>query len=118
MPCLLYNLWVDVNCNRSKDTMYMPRKFVGLFFMDLHILHINRWVLYSISFLESKSASIYFDNMVVKYTVHSFNLIKQISLILKPRFFTCICLFLIILFLPKFMINVTILILKLSISLI
>ena len=105
MPCLLYNLWVDVNCNRSKDTMYMPRKFVG-------------WVLYSISFLESKSASIYFDNMVVKYTVHSFNLIKQISLILKPRFFfTCICLFLIILFLPKFMINVTILILKLSISL-
>ena len=46
----------------------------------------------------------------------SFNLIKQIPLILKPRFWTCICSYLMILFIPKFMINVTILILKLSIS--
>ena len=34
----------------------------------------------------------------------------------KPHFETCICQFLIILFLPKSMINETILILKLSIS--
>ena len=51
-----------------------------------------------------------------KYTLKSFNLIKQILLIPKPRFGTCICSFLMILFLPNFMINLAILILKLSIS--
>ena len=51
----------------------------------------------------------------VKYTLLSFNLVKPIPLILKSRFWTCNCPCLMILFQPKFMINVTILILKLSI---
>ena len=51
----------------------------------------------------------------VKYTLLSFNLAKPIPLILKPRFWTCNCPWLMILFLPKFMIIVTILVLKLSI---
>ena len=59
--------------------------------------------------------NVYFDNMI-KYTLQSFNLIKLIPLIPKPRFKTCICQFLMILFLLKFMINVTTFILKLSIS--
>ena len=61
--------------------------------------------------------NIYFEYMVRKYTLQRFDLIKQIPLILKPQFWTCICSFLMILFIPNFMINVTILILKLSISL-
>ena len=56
------------------------------------------------------------DNMVVKYTLQSSNLIKPIHLMPKLHFYTCICLFLMIWFLPNFMINVTTLILKLSIS--
>ena len=60
--------------------------------------------------------NVYFDNMVVKYTLQSSNLIKPIPLIPKPHFKTCICQFLMILFLPKYMINVTTLSLKLSIS--
>ena len=60
--------------------------------------------------------NIYFDSMVRKYTFQSLNLMWQILLILKPRFWTCICSFLMILFLPKFMLNMTILILKVSIS--
>ena len=51
-----------------------------------------------------------------KYTLQSSNLIKPIPLILKLHFKTCICLFLMIQFLPKFMMNVTTLILKLSFS--
>ena len=54
-----------------------------------------------------KHYNAYFDNML---------LIKPITLIPKPHFWTCICQFLMILFLPKFMINVTTLFLKLSIS--
>ena len=42
-------------------------------------------------------------------------MVGLMPLVLGPRFGTCICPFLIILFLPKFAINVTILILKLSI---
>ena len=60
--------------------------------------------------------NVYFDNMVIKYTLMSSILIKIMPLILKLSFKTGICPFLMILFLPKFMINVTILILKLSIS--
>ena len=52
----------------------------------------------------------------MKYTLSSSNLIKLIPLIPKPCFKTCICQFLMILFLPKFIINVTTLILKMSIS--
>ena len=52
----------------------------------------------------------------VKYTVKSFNLINSITQILRPRFWNGICPFLMILFLSKFSINMTILILKLSIS--
>ena len=60
--------------------------------------------------------NVYFDNMVVKYILQSSNFIKPIPLIKKPHFLTCICQFLMILFLPKLMINATTLILKLSIS--
>ena len=60
--------------------------------------------------------NVYFDNMVVKYTLQSSNLIKLMPLIPRPRLWSCICPFLMILFLPKCTINVTILILKLSIS--
>ena len=56
--------------------------------------------------------TIYFDNV----TMQSFNLIKQIHLILKPPFWICICSFLMVLILPKFMMIMTTLILKLSIS--
>ena len=56
--------------------------------------------------------NIYIDNMVSH--IAEFQLNKQILLILKPRFWACICSFQKILFHPKFMINVTIW--KLSIS--
>ena len=62
-----------------------------------------------------KIGNVYFDNMVSQMYPKDSNLIKLIPLIPKPRFLTCICQFLMILFLPKFMINVTILTLKLSI---
>ena len=56
---------------------------------------------------------IYFDNMVSQTLIlQSFNLIKLIPLIPKSRFRTCICPFLIIIFLTKFTIKVTILILN------
>ena len=60
--------------------------------------------------------TIYFNNMVSNYSLQNSNLIKPIPLIPKPHFWTCICPFLMILFLPNFTINVTILIWKLSIS--
>ena len=60
--------------------------------------------------------TIYFDKMVSQIYPTEFNLIKSISLILKPPFYIFICPFLIKLFVPNFMINMTILILKLSIS--
>ena len=63
-----------------------------------------------------KINNVYYDNMVSQIYPKSSNLIKPITLILKPHFLTCICQFLMILFLPKFMINVTTLILRLSIS--
>ena len=59
---------------------------------------------------------VYFDNMVSQIYPQSSNLIKVISSIPKQRLETCICQFLMILFLPKLMINLKILILKLSIS--
>ena len=58
----------------------------------------------------------YFDSMVSQIYPQSSNLIKLIPLIPQSRFKTCICPFLMILFLPKFMINVTTLILKFSIA--
>ena len=60
--------------------------------------------------------NVYFNTLVSQIYPSVLHLIKLIPLILKPRFLTCICQFLMILFLPKFMINVTTLILKLSIS--
>ena len=45
--------------------------------------------------------NVYFENIVRKYTRQSINLIKQIPLILMPRFWTCICSFLMILFTPN-----------------
>ena len=56
--------------------------------------------------------NVYFDNMVSQIYPSELQLIKLKPLMPKP----CICSFLMILFLPKFTINVTILILKLSIS--
>ena len=56
------------------------------------------------------------DNIKFDNTLQSSNSIKPRPLIPKPCFWTCICPFLMILFIPKFTINVTILILKLSIS--
>ena len=58
---------------------------------------------------------VYFNKMVSQICPLELQLIKLIPLIPKPRFKTCICQFLMILFLPKFIINVTTLILKLSI---
>ena len=60
--------------------------------------------------------NVYMTIWYIKYTLQSSGLIKPIPLIPKPSFYTCICEFLMILFLPKYMRNVTILILKLSIS--
>ena len=48
----------------------------------------------------------YFDNMVNQIYPSKFNLIKPIPLILKPRFWICICPFLMTVFLPNIMINV------------
>ena len=59
---------------------------------------------------------VYFDNMVCQIYLQSSNLTESIPLIPNPRLLTCIYLFLMILFLPKFIINVTTLILKLLIS--
>ena len=60
--------------------------------------------------------NIYLNNMVSQIFPAELQLNKANTS--KDRFFlTCICSFLMILFVPKFMINVTILILKLSISL-
>ena len=62
--------------------------------------------------------NVYFDNMVSQICMYPLELHfnMPIPLILKPRFTICICPFLmIIFFLPKFMINMTILILKLYI---
>ena len=47
-----------------------------------------------------------------RYTLQSSNLIKLIPLIPKLRFWTCIFPFLMILFLPKFTMNMTVLIMK------
>ena len=56
--------------------------------------------------------NIYFDNMVSQTLIlQSFNLIKPIPLIPKSRFWTCICPFLMILFISKITINSMILIL-------
>ena len=60
--------------------------------------------------------NIYFDDMVKKYTMQSFNL-KQIPLILKRRSWTCVYSFIMIFFLTKIYDKHDDLILKLSISL-
>ena len=44
--------------------------------------------------------NIYFDNTVSNNSLQNSNLIKPIPLIPKTRFWTCICPFLMILFLP------------------
>ena len=58
--------------------------------------------------------NIYFDNSVSQIYPSELQLIKACTSDTKAAFLTCICQFLMILFLPKFMINVTTLILKLS----
>ena len=60
--------------------------------------------------------NVYFDNMVSQIYPSELQLNKVNNSDTKAVFFDCICLFLMILFLPKCMINVTALILKLSIS--
>ena len=61
--------------------------------------------------------NVYFDNMVSQIYPSELQLNKANTSDTKAAFWTCICQFLMILFLPKFMINVMTLILKLSISL-
>ena len=70
---------------------------------------------YSLRYLDDilNINNVYFDNMVSQIYHSELQLIKLIP---KPRFWTCICLFLMILFLPKCTTNVMILIVKLSIS--
>ena len=60
--------------------------------------------------------NVYFDNMESQIYPSELQLNKANTSDTEAEFKTCVCLFLMILFLPKFMINVTILILKLSIS--
>ena len=60
--------------------------------------------------------NVYFENMVSQINPSELQLNKANASDTKPHFWTSICQFLMILFLPKFMINVTTLILKLSIS--
>ena len=60
--------------------------------------------------------NVYFDNMVSQIYPSELQLNKAIPWIPKLHFQTRICLFLMILFLQQIMINVTTLILKLSIS--
>ena len=66
------------------------------------------------------TSSRYLDDILNINNVYFYTMVSQIypselPLIQRPRFYICICQFLLILFLPKFMINVTTLILKLSI---
>ena len=60
--------------------------------------------------------NVYFDNMVSQIYPSELQLNKANTSATKSAFLTYICQFLMILFLPKFRINVTTLILKLSIS--
>ena len=60
--------------------------------------------------------NVYFDNMVSQIYPSELQLNKANTSDTEVAFKTCICQFLMILFLPKFMINVMTLILKLSIS--
>ena len=59
--------------------------------------------------------NIYFDNVVCHIYPSELKLNKANTFDTEAAFLTCICQFLMILFLPKFAINVTILILELSI---
>ena len=58
------------------------------------------------------SYNVYFDNMVTQIYPPEPQRNKAYTSDTRPRFQTCICHFLMILFLPKFMIKVTILILN------
>ena len=60
--------------------------------------------------------NVYFDNLVSQIYLSELQLNKVISSDTEAAFLDCICKFLTILLLPKFMLNVTTLILKLSIS--
>ena len=60
--------------------------------------------------------NVYFGNIISQIYHLELKLNKANTYGTKAAFLTCICQFLMILFLPKFMINVTTLILKLSIS--
>ena len=59
---------------------------------------------------------VYFDTMVSQIYHSELQLNETNTSDTKVAFYTCICIFLMVLFLPKFMINVMTLILKLSIS--
>ena len=60
--------------------------------------------------------NVYFDTMVSQIYPSELQLNKANTSDTKAAFLTCICQFLMLLFLPKFMINATTFILKLSIS--
>ena len=52
----------------------------------------------------------------MRCALQSSNLLKLIPLVPRPRCWTCVCRFLLILFMPEFVIGVATFILKLSIS--
>ena len=60
--------------------------------------------------------NVYFDNMVSQIYPSELQLNEDNTSDIEAAFLACICRFLMIFFRPKFMINVMILILKLSIS--
>ena len=60
--------------------------------------------------------NVYFDNMVSQIYPSELHLNKANTFDTEAAFSACICHFLMVLFLPEFMINVTILLLKSSIS--
>ena len=85
-------------------------------------LRIRRLVLFRLHYIQIFGCiilninNIDFDIMVSQIYPSELQLNKANTFDTKPRFWTSICPFLMILFLPKFTINVTFLILKLSIS--
>ena len=82
-----------------------------LILLTLLTLHPNIWMIYIFNI-----NNIHFDNMVSQIYPAELQLNLVNTHDTEASLKTCICTFLMLLFRPKFMINVTVLILKLSIS--
>ena len=61
-------------------------------------------------------SNVYMTIWWVTYALQDSGVVGRMPLIPRPRFWTCICPFLVVLFLSEFMINRTLLTLKLSVS--